>query len=265
MKCYYIILLLLAFSGFFYFLMTKRQSSDCLKGTIIILNGPSASGKSSIQKNIQERFQNFYLRVGIDNFFDALLPNPAITGPEQFTKHGELIRRVIFSNDTEGNPIISLEVGPAGQRVINGMHRAIAAYALTGNNVVVDYILYDLDWLQDLINVLKGHRVYFVGITLPLEVLEEREKSRGTSPVGHARSHYHTVHAHGVYDIELDTSKLTSEECALKIQEYIDQHPEPQAFEQLRKTFNKQETIKMLDINLKKLYPINLTTSNMPG
>jgi len=69
---------------------------------------------------------------------------------------------------------------------------------------------------------LKGLRVYFVGIKIPLDVLEEREKERGTSPVGHARSHYDSVHTGMTYDIELNTSQMNPEQCAEKIENFIE-------------------------------------------
>ncbi len=148
-----------------------------------------------------------------------------------------MIRAVSFSEDEQGNFIIPLEIGSTGNRVINGMHRTFAAYAKTGNNIVVDYILYDSTWLPDLVHVLKDYKVYFVGVRIPLSILEEREKGRGTSPAGHARSHYDIVHAHGVYDLEFDTSTLTPEQCAMKIKDFIANNPNPTAFKQLQETY----------------------------
>ena len=61
----------------------------------------------------------------------------------------------------------------------------------------------------------------FYRITIPLEKLEERERARGTSPVGHARSHYDTVHTHGGYDLEIDTSKMSAPEAAQLIKQFV--------------------------------------------
>jgi chloramphenicol 3-O phosphotransferase len=209
------------------------------EGTIIILNGPSASGKSSIQNEIQKQADSLFLKMGIDNLFDALLPNPDLSSFEktkelkQFTNDHIFIRGVELKTDAEGQQIVPLEIGPAGDKVIFGMHRAIAAYAKTGNNVVVDYILYKPEWLPDLISSLRGTKVYLIGIKAPLSVLEEREKNRGTSPVGHARSHYDQVHKGMIYDLELDVSKLTPEQSAQKILEFVKSQPNPAAVKQL--------------------------------
>lgn len=219
---------LIVFFGFHQF--TEKNSMK--KGTIIILNGPSASGKSSIQKKLTELFQEPYLHIGIDNFFVGVLPQKFIVGP--FPENPEhRIMKGIASNDEHG-PLFTLMVEPAGQRVIKGMHRAIAAYASQGNNIVVDYILYEKEWLKDLVAVLKDYNVYFIGVDLPLSHLQEREKARGTSPVGHARTHYKTVHEHGIYDLMVDTSEMNAEQAAQKIKEYVENNKEPQAFKKLR-------------------------------
>lgn len=216
-------------------------------GFIILLNGPSASGKSSIQNEIQKQSKTFFLKAGIDNFFDALLPVPdlssfAETGElAQYTNDGVLIRKVRLTKDEEGFPIVPLEIGPAGDKVISGMHYAIAAYAKRGNNVIVDYILYRPDWLCDLVKALKDYKVYLVGVKAPLTVLEDREKKRGTSPVGHARSHYKHVHENMIYDLELDVSNLTPEQSALKIKEFIEKNPKPTALKQLWHEFAAKE------------------------
>jgi chloramphenicol 3-O phosphotransferase len=210
-----------------------RKTQATQKSKIIILNGASASGKSSIQTKLMQIMPDLYLKIGIDNFFVGVLPTHYVLGsvPEPKTPE-DVVMKGIPSHDAHG-PLFTLVVGPKGQKVICGMHQAIAAYAQCGNNIVVDYILYDKAWLKDLVKVLKDFTVYFVGVDIPLDVLEAREKARATSPVGHARSHYDIVHSHNTYDIRVDTSKLTAEECAEKIKQYVENNPNPQAFKNL--------------------------------
>jgi len=212
------------------FLFLKKEKIQ-KTGTIILLNGPSASGKSSLQKIFQKIDDELYLTIGIDNFFDVILPDVGDDGTS--VKNNEIIRWVEFTQDDQNHPLISLYVGPAGYRVIKGMHRAIAAYAEQNNNIIMDYILYDQKWLPDLVNALKDYKVYLVGIYTPLEIIEQRESKRGTSPIGHARSHYHTVHENMIYDLTLDTSLNTPEELAYTIKEYIHNNPHPKALKQL--------------------------------
>ncbi|MBA3954293.1 hypothetical protein H0X48_03185 [Candidatus Dependentiae bacterium] len=204
-----------------------------ISGTIIILNGPSASGKSSLQKKLQELYAELYLKVGIDDLFVNLLPARYITSPVPHQTPETMVMKGTSSKDSEGNPVFSLEIGTLGQKAIAGMHAAIGAYARAGNNVIVDYILYYPEWTAQLVHNLRGLRVYMIGIKPTLSAIEQREKSRGTTPLGHARSHYATVHQGMIYDLELDTTAMTVEQAALKVQEFIKNNSEPKAFKAL--------------------------------
>ncbi len=193
-------------------------------GTVIILNGPSAAGKTTLQKKIQEVFDAPYVCLGIDQLFDNILPD--YYGLGEVHPKGKFdtndIRSITNETDESGHKTITLHIGPIGEKVIQGMHDAIAAYAKAGNNVVVDYIQYEPHWRENLLKALEGIKTYFVKVDISLEELEKREKSRGTSPAGHARSHYHHVHQGMVYDIEVNSEKDTPEAMALTIKNLVE-------------------------------------------
>ena len=195
--------------------MNKKKSDS--SGTVIILNGPSSVGKTSIIKAFQNKQNNPWLSIGIDNFFVGILPAKFYL--EDKPEH-HLVMQGIASEDKEGK-LFELKVGSEGQKVIKGMHRAIAAYAHTGNNVIVDYIKYEPEWITDIKESLSDVNVIFVGVNASLESIEQRERKRGTSPEGHARSHYDTVHQGIDYDLMIDTDSSAPEQSADKIIEFI--------------------------------------------
>jgi chloramphenicol 3-O phosphotransferase len=210
--------------------MVARMSTA---GAVIVLNGPSVAGKSSIQRALQAQHAEPYLALGLDSLVCAPLPQRYFAAPPPTDRE-----QVMFGDattDANGAPLFPLHFGPFGRRVVAGMHRAVAAYALAGNRVIVDYIAYEPDFLVELAHFLAPVTAYLVGVHAPLEVLEARERARGTSPPGHARSHYHTVHAHGVYDFEVDTAQATAEACAAAIAGFVARTPAPTAFETLRR------------------------------
>lgn len=209
----------------------KREQK--LSGTIIILNGPSSVGKSTIQKKVQEIFQEPYLRMGLDDLAFLPMRYISINGPVPPADQGIWLETI----QQDGHPIVIIHYGKEAQKMMKGIHRTFAAFALTGNNIIVDYIVYDPCWIADLTQVLKNFKVYFIGVHAPLEVIEKREKERGNRLLGHARSHYDTVHKNLMYDLEIDTSKLTPEESAFVIKQYIELHSDPMAFKQLIKEF----------------------------
>jgi chloramphenicol 3-O phosphotransferase len=66
-----------------------------------------------------------------------------------------------------------------------------------------------------------------------LKLLEKREKERGKRAIGTARSQLERVHAHGLYDLEVDTSRLSVEECVKRIMELVNDKPKVSAFQEL--------------------------------
>ena len=191
-------------------------------GTVIILNGPSGSGKSSIQREFQYLMMpNLWIKTGIDFLFDA--PMPTIT-PENmsFWQLSNPIRWVETSQDAPGNNLITLFVGEQGEKVAYAMNSAIADYAKNGCNVIVDYIAYKQEWLDDLQKKLADIRTYYVAVEIPLETLEQREAARGTSPKGHARSHYFTVYGNKKYDLIVNSSTNSAKEIAQQLKELVE-------------------------------------------
>jgi len=75
------------------------------------------------------------------------------------------------------------------------------------------------------------------GVKCPLQVPEQREAERGDRNIGTARYQYDRVHAHGLYDVEVDTSVLDIDECVKTIMEALEQERLPRAFSQLRQKF----------------------------
>ena len=179
-------------------------------GHVIILNGPSAVGKSTAIKAFQGLRPDVWLGIGIDNFFVGVLPSEFyLKDTPEFDK----IMRGVATEDAEGK-LFTLQVRENGQKVIAGMHEAIAAYARAGNNVIVDYIMYCPEWRSALLNALKGIPVTTVGVTASLKTIQQRESSRKTSPEGHARSIYESVHVGWAYDLYIDTDNKTPQEVA---------------------------------------------------
>ena len=190
-------------------------------GTVIILNGPSTVGKSSIQRNFQQTMMpRLWVKLGIDSLFDGPMPD---ISPENmnFWASKNPIRWVETTADQEKNSVITLYTGPEGERVAYGMHSAIASYALSGCDCIVDYIAYKKEWLDDLRSKLQDIPVIWVKIDAPLSTLEERETARGTSPRGHVRSHHGIVHWDLKYDLEFNSAIESASDIAKKLKSVV--------------------------------------------
>ena len=105
------------------------------------------------------------------------------------------------------------------------MHHAITAAASRGNNILADHVFVEKAWVDECADLFAGMNAYLIGLTCPLEVLEQREKDRKDRTLGQAKLQYEIIHKYAQYDLELDTSKLTTEECVEQVIERLKNPP----------------------------------------
>jgi chloramphenicol 3-O phosphotransferase len=182
--------------------------------TIIFLNGTSSSGKTRILKSLQNQLQEPYLDMGIDRFI-WMLPKRYLDRP--------------LWDDVLGK---ATKAGTLGMLLFSGMHHAIAATAKTGNNIIADHVFVEKVWVDECAQLFAEMNAYMVGLQCPMEVLEQRELDRKDRTLGQARTQFYVIHKYTQYDLEVDTSKLSPEECAQKIIQRLKNPPE--AFKRLR-------------------------------
>jgi chloramphenicol 3-O phosphotransferase len=206
-------------------------------GRVIILNGASSSGKSTVGRALQMALPAPYLFSGID-FFTPMLPPVGHIGmmwdrrTNANSAWPDAPLRWVFP-ENQGGPVV-IEFGESGHRLIRGMHRAIAALARAGNNVIVEHVFLYEEWVDDLGEALDGLDVWMVAVRCPLEIIEERERSRANRVAGQARAHYESVYRRAEYDIEVDTSAGQPRDAALAIAEALESLGESAAFQRMR-------------------------------
>jgi len=86
---------------------------------------------------------------------------------------------------------------------------------------------------QEYVELFHDHPVLFVLVTCPLEELRRREKERGDRIIGQAEEQLLELMPQSMYDITVDTYTNTSEECADKIIEMLDNIEKCTAFKNL--------------------------------
>jgi chloramphenicol 3-O phosphotransferase len=179
-------------------------------GRIILLNGTSSSGKTTLVRALQDLLPDPWIEIGIDRFVFAL-PNRYLNQP----LWSEVFRYVRPGGATDGP--FTIETGPLGRRLVGGMHRTVAALAAAGLDVIVDHVLLERAWLEECARLWAGRRVLYVGVRCPLEVVLRRERERQDRTIGQAEAQHGVVHRWGGYDVEVDTSELSAEEAAAGI------------------------------------------------
>ena len=90
------------------------------------------------------------------------------------------------------------------------------------------------DWWRDCAERFSELPAYLVGVRCSLEVLEQREKARRNRTLGQARAQFGVVHGLEIYDLEVDTSILTPEECARQIKALVEAGIPPNALKNIK-------------------------------
>jgi chloramphenicol 3-O phosphotransferase len=175
-----------------------------MPGRVVLLHGTSSSGKTTIAREVQRLSDEPRVRLGIDAFWNAI--------DERWMEHGSRASEGFLWRDDA-----TIAPGPVGQRLAAGMRAALAAFARAGNDVLVDDVFIDPAWLDGWRTELAGIEVLLVGVVAPVHVLEEREASRGNRIAGEARAQVDVIHDGIDYDLILDTSRQSPEECARSI------------------------------------------------
>lgn len=179
------------------------------RGRVILLNGASSSGKSSIGRAMLPLLKEPWFLVPIDAV--GAMRSTAPAGVLDADAVTEMLRRTRL-----------------------GYHRLVAGLASAGNDVIMDYPLSEPWRLEDLLDVLEGYDVTLVEIRCAPDELSRRELSRGDRPVGLASSQT-DVHGHDDHDLAVDTTHSSPELCARSIVERWERGLRPpKAFDRLR-------------------------------
>jgi chloramphenicol 3-O phosphotransferase len=196
-------------------------------GKVILIVGTSSVGKSSTVRELQNLLPEQYLALGLDTFFHMVSPRwgGGMGGPLSV----DGFRYV--KTTVDHSPSIRIVYGAVGRRVLRGMHRAVAALGVCGNNVIVDEMLLDQTVLDDWVDALRNLSVCVVRLRASLTILEQREQRRGNA-VGLTRGHLGD-NLIDTYDLDLDTTDHEPKVIAHAIAQYLASNAEWTAMRQL--------------------------------
>jgi len=168
---------------------------------VIVLNGGSSSGKSSIARGLQVASTETWLTFGVDTLITAMPPpDPLADGDIPFASDGRV------------------SVSAAFRRLDAAWALGVAAVARAGVPVIVDEVFLGRSDSQDRWrSALEGLDVLWVGVRCDRDVAEAREIHRGDRVVGMAALQAEHVHAGVTYDVEVDTTDTTTDDCVRTI------------------------------------------------
>jgi chloramphenicol 3-O phosphotransferase len=168
---------------------------------VIVLNGVSSSGKTSIARSLQTMLPTPWRHRGIDDLIRAM--------PDKGLEDGSLLR---ISETGQ------VDVGPQWPALEASWYVGVAAIAASGTGVIVDEVLLGGGTGQDRLRAaLSGLEVLWVGVKCDAAVVRAREVLRPDRVAGMAASQATPVHEGVKYDMTVDTSTASSDSCAAEI------------------------------------------------
>lgn len=180
------------------------------RGRIVLLNGASSAGKTSVAEAVA-----------------ACLPTPWLVMPVDLFH--SIRSKPLQDTLSEGEWQVVL------RRTRSAYHHALAGSALAGCDVIGDHVLSEPWRLAELLNLTAELDVLLVHISCDPDQLEQRERQRGDRQVGMARAQASVVFTHGECDLTIDTTNETPRECAAQIAQLIASPPVEKAFDRLRR------------------------------
>ena len=174
------------------------------KGRILLLNGPSSAGKTTLSWELQTNAPGFWYWLPLDCFLDAV---PS----QQWDKDEEDGFRTAFDLHHECAKLLSD----------------------LGKDVIADTVIYGSDSFSSLGKKLSGYPVIMVMLSCPVDELNRRELARGDRDIGLAASQAESMAHQRCYDLILDTHAQSIKDCARQIMELVACPRKPTAFQTL--------------------------------
>ncbi|MFI5357939.1 MAG: chloramphenicol phosphotransferase CPT family protein [Opitutales bacterium] len=165
---------------------------------VILLNGTSSSGKTSLARALQRQAGAPLLHASLDTFTD------------------------MFDWEAVTDPATRRACHEAG---VDHFHAALARFAAGPFGLVVDHVLCMPAWLEATRRALAARPVVFVGVRCPLAVVVERERQRPDRRPGMAAGQFEHIHRGLTYDIEVDTATDSPEACAARVLDFARRRP----------------------------------------
>jgi len=160
-----------------------------MEKTVILLNGPSSSGKSTLSRVLQmliaqKRAQHYGI-ISIDDFMKLATDE------------------TIYEDDVYE---INEEMCLAAEEILKN-----------SPGVIIDHVITSQRIFRQLMDLLGKFQIRTVHVHCPLEVLLQRENARGNRCIGSAEASYTYLYPQDGYDLTVDNATATPEENAALI------------------------------------------------
>ncbi|WP_313641741.1 phosphotransferase-like protein [Paenibacillus sp.] len=187
------------------------------QGIIVLMNGTSSSGKTSISIELINQKEILFHHLSIDDFIKDFFNNKFSDIEPTREVDEQVIAQIMF------DPLISM------------YYSTIKLFSEMGLNVIVDTVIDNDKWFNECLDLFFDQPTLFIGVICSKEELIRREQTRGDRKIGLAASQFSKVYCIDEYDLEVNTEEMNPIECAEKILSFIKSNKEYSVFKKLSK------------------------------
>jgi chloramphenicol 3-O phosphotransferase len=162
--------------------------------TVVVLNGTSSSGKTTVARAFQNLAPGLFLNFSIDSILYAL--------PQRD-----------LDRITGGADVSDLDIAA----LVRAYYACVRRLLDLGHDLVIDHAVTARYHAEHLLAAVSSHRVLMVGLDCSAEVLLQRERERGDRRAGMALAQLAHIHSWLQYDLRFDTSEMPADEIARRI------------------------------------------------
>jgi chloramphenicol 3-O phosphotransferase len=172
---------------------------------MIVLNGGSSAGKSTLARRLQDTLPTPWLRFSVDDLVDAI--------PQKGITDGSLLH---IRGDGQ------VATGRGWRALETSWYLGLRSMAVNGTGVIVDEVLLQGGRKQArLRSLLAGVEVLWVGVLCAAQVAAARETLRPDRVPGMAASQAEVVHEGMDYGLTVDSGALTLDACVATIVSHL--------------------------------------------
>lgn len=187
-----------------------------MSGKVILLNGCSSAGKTTLAREIQSVAEDPWQYIGLDQFRDGL--PPSLRGLNSLEDEPGSQGLNVIPVMKNGLRVTQIKFGDFGKKILRAMRRTVAEIAASGCSVIVDDILLEREFVADYSLVLDTNKTWLISVKCDLNKVIEREAKRPGRFPGTAESHYDLVYQSSyLHDLEVDTGIDTPRDAAIRV------------------------------------------------
>ena len=171
---------------------------------VIVLNGTSSAGKTTLAKAIQFVSVEPYQILAFDQFRDGLPDRyRGLNSPEGST--GSLGLNVVAASHEEKTRTF-IQIGSHMQAIMRSLHCSVLRFVESGQNVILDHFVNNAETADNLMDTLTPVNSLFVEVVCEQEELLNRERKRPGRFPGTAETQRSLMNGCLKYDLTVDST-----------------------------------------------------------